>query len=190
MSSLTSAAGQNQPAEDLKAVVQSGRVSNNVYSNSHVGLKLKLPQNPPCDAKLNTFVNTAPPGPLGVTVLNCVHYVQGMAGMYTFTVSVEYPYPNASGTTDLLVRYKRHSLMVHNPTMHTVQTEQTRRIADRDFVEIVMSNDLRSGGQYYLVATFTQFSRYLLMFQAAAPTVDAARALLKLDGKLDLSERH
>jgi len=80
--------------------------------------------------------------------------------------------------------------MVHNPTMHTVQTEQTRRIADRDFVEIVMSNDLRSGGQYYLVATFTQFSRYLLMFQAAAPTVDAARALLKLDGKLDLSERH
>lgn len=80
--------------------------------------------------------------------------------------------------------------MVHNPDMHTVQTEQARRIAGRDFVEIVMSTDLRSGGKFYQAAIFTQFNRYLLVFVAATPTVDAARALLKLDGKLDLSERH
>jgi len=86
LSCVVVAAGQNQSAEDLKAVLKGGSVLNNVYSNSHIGLKLKLPQ-PPCNAKLNTSVNAARPQAI---VLNCVHYVQGMGGMYTFNIAVDY----------------------------------------------------------------------------------------------------
>ncbi len=186
LSCVAVAAGQNQSAEDLKAVLKGGSVLNNVYSNSHIGLKLKLPQ-PPCDAKLNTSVNAARPQAI---VLNCVHYVQGMDGMYTLSIAVDYAtnYPSLE-STEQYVRSMRHSLE-RDPTQHTVQTEEPRRIADLDFVEIVMSSDLQSGGKYFQAAACTRVSQYLLCFEAEAPSADAAHALLKLDGKLDLSKNH
>jgi hypothetical protein len=186
LSCVVVAAGQNQSAEDLKAVLKAGSVLNDVYSNSHIGLKLKLPQ-PPCDAKLNTSVNATRPQAI---VLNCVHYVQGMGGMYTFTIGVDYAtnYPSLE-STEQYVRSMRHSLE-RDPSQHAVQTEQPRRIADLDFVEIVMSSDLQSGGKYYQAGACTRVNQYLLCFEAEAPSADAARALLKLDGKLDLSKNH
>ena len=185
LSCFAVAAGQNQSAEDLKALLKAGSVLNDVYYNSHIGMTVKLPQ-PPCDAKLNTSVNAARPQIL----LDCVHYVQGMGGMYTFTIGVDYAtnYPSLESTAQY-VRSMRHALE-RDPTQHTVQTEQPRRIADLDFVEIVMSSDLQSGGKYYQAGACTRVNQYLLCFEAEAPSADAARALLKLDGKLDLSKGH
>lgn len=179
-------AEQNRNAEDLKAVLKGGSVSSKIYSNSHIGLELQLPQ-PPCDPKLNTSVYADRPS---AVLLSCVHYVQGMEGMYTFTIAVDYPtnYPNL-GSTEQYVRSMRHSVE-RDPTQHAVQTEQPRRIADRDFVEIVMSTDLQSTGKaskYYQAMDCTWVNQYLLCFEAEAATPDAARALLRLDGKLDLS---
>ncbi len=171
--------------EDLKAVLSSGSVVDNVYTNKHIGFALKLPQ-PPCDPKLNDSVGQGIPFAI---VLRCIHYVQGMVGMYTITISVDYVANNPNvHTTAEYVSWMRHNLE-RDPKQHTVRAEESRRMAGLDFVEIVMSDDLDRGGKYYQAAACTRLDKYLICFEAEAPTPEEAQAILELDGKLEVAHQ-
>ncbi len=176
---------QNAPLEDdLKGVTASGKVENNVYSNSYVGFRLVLPQ-PPCDAKLNTSVDAQK---LSAILLNCAHVVKGWQGMYTFTIALDYRanYPYLQNV-EHYVRSLRHS-GERLKGEKSVQTEEPRHMAGLDFSQAVLSEELPEGMVYQGIAC-TQLRGYLLCFETEAPSVDEARALLNLDGKLELKTK-
>ena len=173
---------QNVPLEDdLKGVTASGKVENNAYSNSYAGFRLALPQ-PPCDPKLNTSVYTQK---ASVILLNCAHVVKGWQGMYTFTIALDYRanYPYLQNV-EQYVRSLRHGAE-RLKGEKTVQTEEPRHMAGLDFSQAVLSEELPEGMVYQGIAC-TQLRGYLLCFETEAPSVDEVRALLNLDGRLEL----
>ncbi|MFZ0955481.1 MAG: hypothetical protein WAN60_04010 [Candidatus Sulfotelmatobacter sp.] len=170
--------------DDLKAVTASGKVENNVYSNSYAGFRLVLPQ-PPCDPKLNTSVDAEK---VSAILLNCAHVVQGWHGMYTFTIALDYRanYPYLQNV-EHYVRSFRHSGK-RLKGEKTVQTEEPRHMAGLDFSQAVLSEELPSGTVFQGIAC-TQLRGYLLCFETEAPSLDEALALLNLDGKLELKAK-
>jgi hypothetical protein len=183
--STVSSSAQNVPLEDdLKKVTASGKVENNVYSNSYAGFRLVLPQ-PPCDPKLNTSVDAQK---VSAILLNCAHVVKGWQGMYTLTIALDYranyPYLHS---VEQYVRSFRHS-GEHLKGEKTVQTEEPRHMAGLDFSQAVLSEEL-PGGMVYQGIACTQLRGYLLCFETEAPSVDEASALLNLDGKLELKAK-
>jgi hypothetical protein len=174
-----------QNGDDLREVTTSGKVENNTYSNSHAGFRLVLPQ-PPCDPKLNTSVDA---GKGYAILLNCTHVVKGWQGMYTFTITLDYreKYPSLQNI-EQYVRSLRHS-GERLSGEKTVQTEEARHMAGLDFVQAILSEQLPEGGLIYQGIACTQLRGYLLCFEAEAPSVDSAKALLNLDDKLQLNTK-
>lgn len=172
---------QNGPFDDdLRAVTKSGKVENNVYSNSYAGFRLVLPQ-PPCDPKLNTTVDAQKGSAI---LLTCAHVVKGWQGMYTFTIALDYRanYPYLQNV-EHYVRSLRHGAE-RLKGEKTVQTEEPRHMGGLDFVQAVLSEEISEGLIYQGIAC-TQLRSYLLCFETEAPSVDAARALMNVDGKLE-----
>lgn len=170
--------------EDLKAVTASGKVENNVYSNSYAGFQLALPE-PPCTPNLNTTVNV---GRGYAILLSCAHVVKGWQGMYTLTIALDYRanYPYLQDMNQY-VRSLRHAVE-RDPNQKTVQIEQPIHMAGLDFVQALLSEQIPEG-TYYQGITCTQLKAYLLCFEAEASSVAAVRGVLDLDRKLELTGR-
>jgi hypothetical protein len=170
--------------DDLKGVTASGKVENNVYSNSYAGFRLVLPQ-PPCDPKLNTSVDAQK---ASAVLLNCAHVVKGWQGMYTFTIALDYRanYPYLQNLEHYVRSFRNSGERLKGEK--TVQTEEPRRMAGLDFSQAVLSEEL-PGGMVYQGIACTQLRGYLLCFETEAPSVDEALALLNLDGKLEVKTK-
>jgi len=186
MSVLAVTSSAQGPAfkDDLKKVVASSVIQENVYSNEHVGFRLVLPESP-CDPKLNTTVDLQHSSAI---LLTCNHVVQGWKGMYTLEVLIDYRgnYPLLRNI-DQYVRSWRH--IAERQHEKAVQTEQARRMAGMDFVESILSKELPTGGTFYDGIACTQLREYLLCFLATAPTVDEIRSVPDLERRFSVSTK-
>lgn len=168
-------------AETLE-LANAGRLKDNVYSNSHAGFSFQLPQ-PPCDGKLNTGLDLQN----GMVFLfDCKHVVQGWKGMYMFTIFTQAwaRYPNLESVAQY-VRSVRHA-GEWDPKIHTIEPETQRQMAGLEFTETIVSNQIPEGRTYYQGVTCAHYGAYLLCFKAEAPTVEALRELLNVEGKLQI----
>lgn len=175
--------GQNEPyAEDLSSLAAAGKVENKTYSNTHAGFLLHLPQTP-CDAKLNTALD---PRQGTAMLLDCQHVVQGWGGMYALNIFVETwaRFPTLQ-STEQYVRSMRH-IGERDPNIKILETETKRTMAGLDFWQIILSNHLSGSRIYFEGLSCTRLKAYVLCFKAEAPTVDLVRALLNLNGKLEI----
>ena len=186
LSALTQQSGVSATmpfAADTKALVAAGKVENNVYSNPHAGFLLRLPR-PPCDAKLNTQVDLN----RGYAVLlDCQHVVQGWRGMYTLTIFTDSwaNYPTLT-SAEQYVRSLRH-MGEKDPALKTVESETPQHFAGLEFSQTILSNKIPAGA-YYEGLSCTHFRAYALCFKAEASTVESVRALVNLQGTLEIQK--
>ena len=169
--------------DDLKNLTASGSVAGNVYSNQYAGLRLKLPQ-PPCEPKLNTQVDL---GRGTAILLDCVHAVQGLGGMYTLKLAVDYRvnHPSIKNLTDY-ARQLRRSAEGSGTT--SVETETTRTIDGHEFVQAMLVTKLPNV-TYYQGFVCTQVRGWILVYEVEAPTIQMARSLMDLTQRLDVAPK-
>ena len=173
-------------SDDLKKVVASSAIEKNLYSNDYVGFRLTLPD-VPCTPTLNPVVDLQRGNAI---LLRCQHVVQGWQGMYTLTITIDYRanYASLHGI-EHYVRSMRH-VGERGADTKTVQTEQPRRMAGKDFVEAILSTNIPSGRSYYQGLSCTQIAKYLVCFEMEAPSVDEVHKLLSLEGRLEITAEH
>lgn len=182
--------GQKSPYEDdIRTLAAASKVENNNYANLHAGFRIHLPQ-PPCDPIVTMGAFR---GPGSAALLRCAHKVTGWKGMYTFDIFADTwaKYPTLT-TIEQYVRGLR-SLAEHDPKHPTeldpdikiIQPETSRKWVGLDFEEMIVSHHIPEG-TYYQGVSCARIKAYALCFSAEAPTVELVRALLVLDGKLEI----
>ena len=167
---------------DLAALTKSAEIANNVYANKYIGFSLLL-THPPCQPKLNASVDVHKGHAI---LLDCVHFVKGWDGMYTFTIALDYTvnHPSIGTPTEYLASLVQAAERDHN--YKAIQTDRSYRIASLAFSEAVGSRRIPEG-TYYQGISCTRLKAYFLCFEAEASSVDVLRKLINLDQRLKLT---
>ncbi|HET9181014.1 MAG TPA: hypothetical protein VFP59_02685 [Candidatus Angelobacter sp.] len=172
-------------AADTHALVNAGKLENNSYVNDHAGFVIHLPV-ARCKPELNLQVDFLEGS---AVLLSCPREVKG-GGAYDLSIFTE------SWTRDHLTSIKQyvdrlqaigeHRRKGSDSSITTVEPETGRDWAGLSFGELILGLH-NAGSTYYVGATCTHLKEYVLCFKAQANSLPLVRGLLRLQGKLEVT---
>ena len=182
--------GQKDPyADEARALSATGKVEKNTYINQHAGFLIHLPR-ATCKPEVHDNLSFATSGAI---VFSCVHEVEG-GGAYTLNVLLDIwsRYANMTEAAQYVRGLHRLATQDPNdrsrpdPNAKTVEPETPKKWAGMDFVEVIM-NMHRTDPPLYIGVTCAHFKNYVLCIRAEARSLELVQALLKMDGKLEVT---
>ena len=178
-------------ADEARALSAAGKVEKNTYINQHAGFLIHLPR-AACKPEVHDNLSLAAAGAI---LLSCVHEAAG-GSTYTLNVLLDIwsRYANMTETAQYVRGLHRLGLQDPNdrsrpdPNAKTAEPETPKKWAGMDFVEVIMNMN-RTDPPHYIGVTCTHFKDYVLCIRAEGRSLELVQALLKMDGKLELTNQ-
>jgi hypothetical protein len=181
---------QTDPYEkDTRALIAAGTVKNNAYINQHAGFLIHMPRTP-CPPELNKGGALADSY---ILLFTCAHDTED-GGAFTFSIGIYSWTLNHPDSLEQFVRSLRqlgeqdpNNRGQRDPNFKTIEAEIPKTWSGIDFREFIGSRYRpKSGTTDYVGLTCTHLKDYVLCFRAEAHSLPLLRALLMLDGKLEI----